>query len=46
MKISEKKNLVNVKGGGVSPWLVAGISALVTFVSGILDGIARPRRCN
>lgn len=32
--------------GGFSGWVVAGISILVTFVAGIIDGIARPRKCN
>ena len=40
------ENLKEIKGGAVSPWLVAGIGALVTFISGVIDGIARPFRCN
>lgn len=32
--------------GGFSGWLVAGISILVTFVAGVIDGIARPKKCN
>ena len=38
----EKLNNIN---GGMSGWAIAGISLLVTFVAGIIDGIARPRAC-
>ena len=32
--------------GGFSGWAIAGISMLVTFVAGVIDGLARPRDCN
>ena len=32
--------------GGFSGWLVAGIGIVVTFVAGIVDGIARPKKCH
>ncbi len=32
--------------GGISGWAIAGISILVTFVAGVIDGLARPRDCN
>ena len=32
--------------GGFSGWAIAGISLVVTFVAGIIDGIARPKECN
>ena len=32
--------------GGFSGWAVAGISLLVTFVAGVIDGIARPKKCH
>jgi len=32
--------------GGFSGWALAGISLLVTFVAGVIDGIARPKNCN
>ena len=31
--------------GGMSGWAIAGISLIVTFVAGVIDGIARPRGC-
>jgi len=43
-KIKEKE-LKNIKGG-ISIWGILGISALVTFLSGVIDGIARPGKCN
>ncbi len=32
--------------GGFSGWALAGIAILVTFVAGVVDGIARPKDCN
>lgn len=32
--------------GGISGWAVIGICALVTFLAGVVDGIARPLKCN
>ena len=32
--------------GGFSGWALAGIGLLVTFVAGVIDGIARPKKCN
>ena len=31
--------------GGFSGWAIAGISLLVTFLAGVIDGIARPKKC-
>ncbi len=45
MKKLKDEELVKINGG-FSGWVVAGISILVTFVAGIIDGIARPRKCN
>ena len=46
MKKIEEKKLENIKGGGISGWGILGIGALVAFLSGVLDGIARPSKCN
>ena len=43
LEIEETKQIV---GGGISAWAVAGIGALLAFVSGIIDGIARPFKCH
>lgn len=32
--------------GGFSGWALAGIAVLVTFVAGVIDGIARPKKCH
>lgn len=44
MKRIDDIELKNIKGG-MSGWAIAGISLIVTFVAGIIDGIARPRNC-
>ena len=31
--------------GGISGWAIAAIGAAIIFVSGIIDGIARPNKC-
>lgn len=37
---------LNKINGGISGWAVAGISLLVTFLAGVIDGIARPIKCH
>ena len=37
---------LNKINGGISGWAIAGISLLVTFVAGVIDGIARPTKCH
>ena len=32
--------------GGFTGWTLAGIGLLVTFVAGVIDGIARPKKCH
>ena len=41
----ESKELKDVKGG-IGFWGVAGIIAGAIFIVGVLDGIARPLKCN
>ena len=31
--------------GGMTAWAAIGIGIAITFVAGILDGIARPLKC-
>ena len=45
MKKLDQKELEKVKGG-IGFWGAAGIIAGVIFIVGVLDGIARPLRCN
>ncbi len=47
MKILENKELENIKGGfSINGWVVLGIAALVVFLSGVVEGITNPERCN
>ncbi len=46
MREIEEKELENVKGGGISPWLAAGLGAVLVFIIGIYDGFTRPLSCN
>lgn len=45
MEKLNKKELENVKGG-ISGWAIAGIIAGAVFLVGVLDGIAKPLKCN
>ena len=45
MKKVKEEELSKINGG-ISGWLVAGISIVVTFAAGIIDGIARPKKCH
>ena len=44
MKKINDEELKNINGG-ITGWAIAGISLLVTFVAGVIDGIARPEKC-
>lgn len=44
MKKLKDEDLKKVNGG-ISAWAVAGIGALVVFLAGVFDGIARPEKC-
>lgn len=45
MKKLDQKDLKNMKGG-IGFWAVAGIISAAIFIVGVLDGIARPLKCN
>ena len=45
MKEIEEKELEKVKGGGISPWFFAGVSAVLIFAIGVYDGFTRPLAC-
>ena len=40
-----KDEELNQVSGGISAWAIAGIGMLVTFIAGVIDGIARPEKC-
>ena len=44
MKRINDSELKNVEGG-MTAWAAIGIGLVVTFVAGVLDGIARPHKC-
>jgi len=46
MQIIEENELKKINGGGISGWVVAGISAVTAFLVGVLDGIVHPKRCD
>ncbi len=46
MKKIEDKNLENIIGGEVTMMTVFIVSAIVVFISGIIDGYVHPKSCN
>lgn len=46
MQKIKTNELEKVKGGQISFLAAVGISALVVFVSGIIEGITSPRKCD
>ena len=47
IKKIELKDEEDIKGGAViSVWTGIVISALLVFISGIIEGIVNPERCN
>jgi lactobin A/cerein 7B family class IIb bacteriocin len=46
MKYLNDEELKNISGGGIGLNLIIGISVVITFVIGLIDGIARPLSCN
>ena len=45
MKKLTEQELTLVEGGAISFGLIAAITAGVTFLIGVVDGIVRPLRC-
>ena len=46
MKKLKSEEIKNIKGGGISILGFFGIGSLVTFLAGVIDGFARPLKCN
>ena len=49
IKKLNEENLENIKGGeGITTgiWIGLAISAAVIFISGVIEGITNPERCN
>ncbi len=45
MQELKKDEMQSIKGGGISIWIVTGISVAIVFISGIIDGFVRPQEC-
>ena len=45
MKELSDKELARINGG-ISGLTIIGIGLAVTFIAGIIDGIARPKKCH
>ena len=45
MKKLNDLELQNVNGG-MTAWAAIGIGMIVTFIAGVLDGLARPLKCH
>lgn len=45
MKILKENELKNIKAGASIGWIIGGIIAGITFLSGVLDGYFRPFKC-
>ena len=46
MKRLSNEEMLNVEGGANSLLIVTVISGIVTFVTGILHGYSKPKKCN
>lgn len=43
----EKEELSKIKGGfTMNGWIALGIAAACVFISGVIEGITNPKRCN
>lgn len=45
MKLLKENELKSIKAGASIGWIVGGIIAGITFLSGVLDGYFRPFKC-
>ena len=47
MQEIKKEKLEQIKGGSViTVWTGIAISALIVFISGVIEGITNPKECN
>lgn len=46
MNLIKNENLKTIKGGGINWSLMAGISAISSFIIGVIDGLINPKKCN
>ena len=47
IEIIKEKDLENIKGGAtITVWTGVIITAIVVFLSGVIEGITNPKNCN
>ena len=47
IKVIDEKKLDQIKGGAtISVWTGIVVAAIVIFISGVIEGITNPERCN
>ncbi len=46
MKKLTNNKLEKINGGGITVTAMIGIGALIIFLSGLLEGITNPSKCN
>lgn len=46
MEVLSNEGLKEIKGGGINWSIVAGVSAISSFLIGIIDGFINPKKCN
>lgn len=46
MKVLNDEEMMNINGGGFNIGIAFGITAGITFLIGLIDGIIRPLKCN
>lgn len=46
IKTINEEKLEKIKGGGTSAiWIGLGVSAVIVFISGVIEGITHPKGC-
>lgn len=47
MRVIQEDQLEKIKGGAtISVWTGIAVAAIVVFISGIIEGITNPTKCN
>ena len=47
MRVIQENQLEKIKGGAtISVWTGIAVAAIVVFISGIIEGITNPTKCN
>ena len=47
IEIIKEEQLENIKGGAaITIWTGIAITAIVVFLSGVIEGITNPKKCN